>query len=80
MTNIVQQIRQYGPPTPVQSPQLTVISAEEAAELLVQGILANKLMVLTDPMAESMIQRHAADRDEFLASQIRYLNEASGER
>lgn len=80
MTNIVEQIRQYGPATPVQSPQLAVISAEDAAELLVQGILGNKLVVLTDPLAESMIQRHAADRDTFLTSQIRYLDEASGER
>jgi NAD(P)-dependent dehydrogenase (short-subunit alcohol dehydrogenase family) len=80
MTNIVEQIRQYGPATPVQSPQLAVISAEDAAELLVQGILGNKLVVLTDPLAESMIQRHAADRDAFLTSQIRYLDEASGER
>jgi NAD(P)-dependent dehydrogenase (short-subunit alcohol dehydrogenase family) len=78
MTNIVEQIRQYGPATPVQSPQLAVISAEDAAELL--GILGNKLVVLTDPLAESMIQRHAADRDAFLTSQIRYLDEASGER
>ena len=78
MTNIVEQIRHYGPATPVQSPQLAVISAEDAAELLVQGIMANKLMVLTDPMAESMIQRHAADRDTFLASQIRYLDEGLG--
>jgi NAD(P)-dependent dehydrogenase (short-subunit alcohol dehydrogenase family) len=75
MTNIVEQIRQYGPPTPVQSPPLAVISAEDAAELLVQGILGNKLMVLTDPLAESMIQRHAADRDIFLTSQIQYLDE-----
>jgi NAD(P)-dependent dehydrogenase (short-subunit alcohol dehydrogenase family) len=75
MTNIVEQIRQYGPETPVQSPQLAVISAEDAAELLVQGILGNKLMVLTDPLAEPMIQRHAADRDIFLTSQIQYLDE-----
>ena len=76
VTNIVEQIRQYGPPTPVQSPQLPIVSAEEAAELVVQGILADRLLVLTDPSAETMMQRHAADRDDFLASQIEYLEGA----
>ena len=73
VTNIVEQIRQYGPPTRVQPPQLPVVDAEDAGELDVQGILENRLLVLTDPLAETMIQRHAADRDEFLASQIQYL-------
>ncbi len=73
VTNIVEQIRQYGPPTPVQPPQLPVVNAEDAGELVVQGILGNRLLVLTDPLAETMIQRHAADPDEFLASQIQYL-------
>jgi NAD(P)-dependent dehydrogenase (short-subunit alcohol dehydrogenase family) len=73
VTNIVEQIRQYGPPTRVQPPQLPVVDAEDAGELVVQGILENRLLVLTDPLAETMIQRHAADRDEFLASQIQYL-------
>ncbi len=78
ITNIVEQIREYGPATPVQSPQLAVISAGDAAELLVQGILGDKLVVLTDPLAESMIERHAADRDSFLTSQIQYLDERLG--
>jgi NAD(P)-dependent dehydrogenase (short-subunit alcohol dehydrogenase family) len=78
VTNIAEQVRQYGPASPVQSPQLAVISAEDAAELLVQGILGNKLVVLTDSLAESMIQRHAADRDTFLTSQIEYLDEGLG--
>ena len=73
VTNIVEQIRQYGPPTPVQPPQLPVVNAEDAGELVVQGILENRLLVLSDPLAETMIQRHAADPDEFLASQIQYL-------
>jgi NAD(P)-dependent dehydrogenase (short-subunit alcohol dehydrogenase family) len=76
VTNIVEQIRQYGPPTRVQPPQLPVVDAEDAGELVVQGILENRLLVLTDPLAETMIQRHAADRDEFLASQIQYLEGA----
>ena len=74
ITNIAEQIREYGPPSPVQPPQIPVISAEDAGELVVQGILDDRLLVLTDPSAESMIQQHAADREAFLASQIRWLD------
>jgi len=77
MTNIVEQIREYGPSTPVQPPQIPVISAEEAGELVVQGILEDRLLVLTDPTAESMIHDHANDREGFLASQITWLEENS---
>ncbi len=73
MTNIVEQIRDYGPPTPVQSPQIPIISADDAGELVVQGILDDRLLVLTDPLAESMIHQHATDREAFLASQIQRL-------
>ncbi len=69
VTNIVEQIREYGPPTPVQPPQIPVISAEDAGELVVLGILEDRLLVLTDPLAESMIHQHAVDRDAFLATQ-----------
>jgi NAD(P)-dependent dehydrogenase (short-subunit alcohol dehydrogenase family) len=74
MTNIVEQIREYGPSTPVQPPQIPIISAEDAGELVVQGILEDRLLVLTDPLAESMIHQHAADREAFLASQIQWLD------
>lgn len=73
MTNIVEQIRHYGPPTPIQPPQVPVISAEEAGELVVEGILENRLLVLTDPSVESMAQRHVMDREGFLTSQVQYL-------
>jgi NAD(P)-dependent dehydrogenase (short-subunit alcohol dehydrogenase family) len=73
MTNIVEQIRDYGPPTPVQPPQLPVITAEDAGELVVRGILKDQLLVLTDPLAEAMVHQHATDREAFLASQIQWL-------
>ena len=73
MTNIVEQIREYGPHTAVQSPQIPVITADEAGELVVEGILENTLLVLTDPVAESMVRQHALDREAFLASQIDWL-------
>jgi NAD(P)-dependent dehydrogenase (short-subunit alcohol dehydrogenase family) len=73
MTNIVEQIREFGPPTPVQPPQIPVIGAEDAGELVVQGILEDRLLVLTDPVAESMVHQHALDGETFLASQIQWL-------
>ncbi len=73
MTNIVEQIHEYGPPTPVQPPQVPVISAEAAGELVVEGILENRLLVLTDPSVESMVYQHVTDREGFLTSQIQNL-------
>ncbi len=78
ITNILEQIRQYGPATPVQTLQLGVISAEDAGELVVQGILEDKLLVLTDPLAETWVQHHAADRNEFLTLQIQHLEGLGG--
>jgi NAD(P)-dependent dehydrogenase (short-subunit alcohol dehydrogenase family) len=73
ITNIAEQIRQYGAPTPVQAPQVPLITAERAGELVVQGILADELLVLTDPAARAMVERHALDREGFLLSQAEYL-------
>ena len=76
ITNIVEQIRQYGPATPVQAPQLPLITAEEAGELVVQGILDDQLLVLTGSEVSEMVERHALDREGFLQSQIEYLEGA----
>jgi NAD(P)-dependent dehydrogenase (short-subunit alcohol dehydrogenase family) len=77
ITNIVEQVREYGPPTAIQMPQVPLISAEEAAELVVEGILADRLFVTTDPVAQAMVVEHATDRDAFLRSQITYLEGGS---
>ena len=77
MTNIVEQIREYGPPTPLQAPQIPLITADAAAELVVQGILRNQLLVLTDSEAEAMVERHSLDREGFLRTQIEYLEKAT---
>jgi NAD(P)-dependent dehydrogenase (short-subunit alcohol dehydrogenase family) len=73
ITNIVEQIHVYGPPTPIQPPQIPVISAEDAGELVLEGILEDRLLVLTDARAESMVHQHATDREAFLESQIQWL-------
>lgn len=70
ITNIVEQIRQYGPPTPVQAPQLPLVPAEAAAERLVEGLVAGDLLIYTDPAARTMAEHHARDPEGFLSSQI----------
>jgi NAD(P)-dependent dehydrogenase (short-subunit alcohol dehydrogenase family) len=77
ITNIVEQIREYGPPTPLQAPQIPLIGADEAGELVVQGILDDQLLVLTDAVAGEMVVRHATDREAFVRSQIEYVEGAS---
>ena len=77
ITNIVEQIRVYGPPTHVQAPQLPLVSAEDAAERLVEGILADELLILSDDAAGAMVEQHALDRNGFLHAQIDYLEQNS---
>jgi NAD(P)-dependent dehydrogenase (short-subunit alcohol dehydrogenase family) len=77
ITNIVEQVREFGPPTPIQMPQVPLIGAEEAAELVVRGILEDRLFVTTDPVAQSMVVEHATDREAFLRSQLTYLEGGS---
>jgi len=73
ITNIVEQIREFGSPTPVQTPQVPLITAAQAGELVVRGIEEDRLLILSHPAAESMVKRHVLDREDFLQSQIDYL-------
>jgi NAD(P)-dependent dehydrogenase (short-subunit alcohol dehydrogenase family) len=73
VTNIVEQIHEFGPLTPVQAPQVPIITAEEAARLVVEGIAADRLLVFSDPEAAATAERHARDREGFVQSQIEYL-------
>ena len=76
MTNIVEQIRQYGPATPIQAPQIPLITAEEAGELVVEGIVEDRLLILSHPDAAAMVERHARDPEGFVQSQIEYTEGA----
>jgi NAD(P)-dependent dehydrogenase (short-subunit alcohol dehydrogenase family) len=77
VTNIVEQIQQFGPTTPVQAPQIPIITAEEAARLVVEGIVDDRLLVLSHPEADAMAERHVRDLEGFVLSQIDYLEGAS---
>jgi NAD(P)-dependent dehydrogenase (short-subunit alcohol dehydrogenase family) len=76
ITNIVEQIRVYGPPTAVQAPQIEFVTADAAADLVVHGILTDQLRILTDPVAQSMIEQHAQDAEGFLRTQLKHLEGA----
>jgi NAD(P)-dependent dehydrogenase (short-subunit alcohol dehydrogenase family) len=71
LTNIAEQIRQYGPAAPLQTPQIPTVSAPEVAARLVDGILADELLILSHPAAGDMLRQHALDRQGFLERQIR---------
>lgn len=77
VTNIVEQIREYGPATPVQAPQVPLITAEEAGQLVLEGIIEDRLLILSHPDAAAMVERHANELESFVQSQIDYLGGAS---
>lgn len=54
----------------MQARQVPVISAEEAGELVVQGILDDELLILTHPVAADLVRQHGADRQAFLEHQL----------
>jgi NAD(P)-dependent dehydrogenase (short-subunit alcohol dehydrogenase family) len=70
LTNIAEQVREYGPPTPMQVPPAPVISAEQAGELVVKGILDRQLLILTHPAVQELVAAHGADRQAFLQARL----------
>jgi NAD(P)-dependent dehydrogenase (short-subunit alcohol dehydrogenase family) len=70
ITNITEQIREFGPPTPVQAPPVPVITAEQAGELVVQGILDGRFLILTHPAAQELVDAHGTDRQAFLRTRL----------
>ncbi len=68
VTNIVEQITYYGEPAPPVGPSFPVISAELAGELVAEGVVDGRFLILTAPEVVDEWQRHAADVDAYLAS------------
>jgi hypothetical protein len=56
---------------PVQPPQIPIVSAEEMAEMVVEGILTDQLLILSHPVAGDLLREHGADRQAFLERQLR---------
>jgi NAD(P)-dependent dehydrogenase (short-subunit alcohol dehydrogenase family) len=70
LTNISEQVREYGPPTPVQVPPVPVITADQAGELVLQGILDGQFLILTHPIAQDLVTAHGTDRQAFLQARL----------
>lgn len=70
MTNIVEQVREYGPPTPFQTAVIPLVTAEEVAERVVDGILEDRLFVFSHDDAPPLLLEHDTDRAAFVAGVI----------
>jgi len=70
ITNIVEHIREYGPSTPVQVPRVPIVSAEDVAELVVDGILTDRFLVLSHPDAAELVRQHGTDWNAFVEHQL----------
>jgi len=66
MTNIVEQIRTFGPPRPPRPPKLPTIDAATAGEIVVNGILEDRFLLLTSNDARAELARKYADVDAYL--------------
>lgn len=69
MTNISEQMTAYGPRQPVSS-LLPVIEAEEAGELVAEGIAGDRFMIYTSDEVREMWRRMADDVDTYLEAQL----------
>jgi NAD(P)-dependent dehydrogenase (short-subunit alcohol dehydrogenase family) len=65
-TNIVEQITYYGDATSPRGPSFPVIEAEEAGELVADGILADRFLILPTPDVADQLRSLGADVDGYL--------------
>ena len=75
ITNIVEQITEYGPPTPVQAPRIPVVAADDVGERVVEGLLGNRFLIVSHDDVYDFTREHGADVDAFLQRQ-REIGEA----
>src|SRR3954447_5551278 len=67
-TNIVEQITFFGEPHPPRGPSFRILDAAEVGELVADGVLADRFLILTAPEAADDLREHGADIDAFLAA------------
>jgi NAD(P)-dependent dehydrogenase (short-subunit alcohol dehydrogenase family) len=65
-TNIVEQITFYGQPAPPRGPLFPVIDAASVGELVAEGIVDDRFLILTAPEAAEELRQHGADVDGYL--------------
>ncbi|KUN80781.1 SDR family oxidoreductase [Streptomyces griseoruber] len=66
-TNIVEQIAFYGKPAPPRGPAFPVLDAESVGELVADGVLRDRFLILTAPQAADELREHGADIDAYLS-------------
>jgi len=70
MTNIVEQVNEYGPPTGSQVPRIPVVTAEEVGERVVEGMLSGQFLLTSHDDLYDFVRDHGADMDAFLQHQL----------
>jgi NAD(P)-dependent dehydrogenase (short-subunit alcohol dehydrogenase family) len=78
VTNIVEQIRVFGPPTPPRSPNLPVVDPEVVGELVADTIAEGRFLALTTPEVGDELLAHARDLDAYLEAQVRDSDGSAG--
>jgi NAD(P)-dependent dehydrogenase (short-subunit alcohol dehydrogenase family) len=66
-TNIVEQITFYGEPKPPRGPSFPVVDAETVGELVADGVIRGRFLILTAPEAADELRERGADVDAYLA-------------
>jgi NAD(P)-dependent dehydrogenase (short-subunit alcohol dehydrogenase family) len=75
-TNILEQIRVFGPPTTPRSPSLPVVDADVVGELVADTITNGGFLALTTPEVGDELVARARDVDAYLEGQGRESDEA----
>jgi NAD(P)-dependent dehydrogenase (short-subunit alcohol dehydrogenase family) len=67
VTNIVEQITVYGPLGEVQAPSLPMVEADQAGEIVAEGVTEGRFLILTAREAAEELRDLGADPDAYLA-------------
>jgi NAD(P)-dependent dehydrogenase (short-subunit alcohol dehydrogenase family) len=66
-TNIVEQITFYGEPALPRGPHFQLSEAEAVGEMVADGVMHGRFLILTAPEVEPELRRHGQDIDAYLA-------------
>jgi NAD(P)-dependent dehydrogenase (short-subunit alcohol dehydrogenase family) len=67
MTNIMEQITFYGEPHPPRGPNFGILDAEAAAELVLDGVVNNRFLIVTTDEVHDELRALGNDLDAYLA-------------
>jgi len=71
MTNILEQITFYGDATQPRVPDFGVVDAEAAAELVVDGVAADRFLIVTTDKVLAELNERGNDLDAYLDRIVR---------